>query len=178
LRIQYRVRQFWRTLAVKNDRHELEQALALLNPAQRVLFTQMQPSEQNHALMIFHCLLEQGDNQPDLLVAALLHDVGKLRYRLKPLGRVMVVLVKTVMPEQARRWGALPPNGCDGLLAWRKVFIVAEHHSEWGAEMTRQAGVSPLTENLIRFHDRPHRQDADAEESSLLDKLRLFDNES
>jgi hypothetical protein len=104
--------------------------------------------------------------------------VGKLRYRLKPLGRAIVVLVKTVMPEQARRWGALPPNGWDGLPAWHKVFIVAEHHAEWGAEMARQAGVSDLTENLIRFHDRPHRQDADAEETSLLHKLRLVDNES
>jgi hypothetical protein len=138
----------------------------------------MQPSEQNHAGLIYHRLLEQGDNQPDLLVAALLHDVGKLRYRLSPLGRAIVVLVKTVMPRQAHHWGVLPSNGWDGLPPWRKVFIVAEHHAEWGAEMARQVGVSSLTETLIRFHDRPHRQEADTEETNLLHKLWLVDNES
>ena len=150
----------------------------MLNPEQRALFTQMQPSEQNHAVIMFRRLLEQGENQPDLLVAALLHDVGKLRYRLNPLERAMVVLVKAVMPEQARRWGELPPVGWDGLPPWRKAFIVAEHHAEWGAEMARKSGVSALTENLIRWHQQPHRQDADAEETSLLHKLWLVDNES
>jgi putative nucleotidyltransferase with HDIG domain len=178
VRILYRVRQFWGTLSIKKDHLELEQALALLSPEQRVLFTQMQPGEQNHALIMFCRLLEQGENQPDLLVAALLHDVGKLRYPLSPLERVMVVLVKAAMPKQARRWGQLPLNGWDGLPSWRKAFIVAEHHAVWGAEMARKTGVSPLTENLIRLHHHPHRQCADAEETSLLHKLWLVDNKS
>jgi hypothetical protein len=178
VRILYRLRQFWRTLSLKKDHRELEQALAILSPEQSTLFTQMQLSEQNHAVMVFRRLHEQGENQPDLLVAALLHDVGKLRYRLSPLERAMVVLVKTVMPKQAHRWGGLPPAGWDGLPSWRKTFIVAEHHAEWGAEMACQAGVSPLTENLIRLHHHPHGQDANAEETSLLHKLWLVDNEN
>ncbi len=97
-------------------------------------------------MAMFHRLLEQGENQPDLLVAALLHDIGKLRYRLNPLERAMVVLVKAINPEQAHRWGSLPPDGWDRLPGWRKAFIVAEQHAGWGAEMARQAGVSPLTE--------------------------------
>jgi predicted HD phosphohydrolase len=55
-----------------------------------------------------HKLVDQG-SQPDLLVAALLHDVGKLRYKLNPLERAMVVLVRRLSPETARRWGSLPP---------------------------------------------------------------------
>ncbi len=178
MRLLYRLRQFWRTLSIKKDQLELDQALAYLNPEQWALFTQQQPGEQNHAVIMFHCLLVQGENQPDLLVAALLHDVGKLRYRLSPLERAMVVLVKAVMPGQAYSLGELPPAGWDGLPAWRKAFILAEHHAEWGAEMARKAGVSPLSETLIREHHHPPCQDADIKENYLLRKLWLVDNES
>jgi len=178
VRLRYRLRQFWRILSIKEDQLEDEQALVKLNPEQRTLFTQMQPGEQNHAVIMFHSLLEQGETQPDLLVAALLHDVGKLRYRMSPLERAMVVLVKAVMPGQAHRWGELLSAGWDGLPSWRKPFIVAEHHAEWGAEMARQAGVSSLTETLIREHHHPPCQDADIKENNLLRKLWLVDNES
>lgn len=178
MRLLYRLRQFWRTLLINKDQLELEQALVLFNPEQRALFTQMQPGEQYHAVIMFHSLLEQGENQPDLLVAALLHDVGKLRYRLRPLERAMVVMVKAVMPGQAHRWGDLPTNEWDGLGSWRKPFIVADQHAEWGAEMARKAGVSPLTETLIREHHHRPCQDADVKENNLRHKLWLVDNES
>ena len=176
--IPYRIRQFWRTISVKIDHEDLTKVRARLNHEQWELFTQMQPSEQHHAVMILHRLLEQGENQPDLLVAALLHDVGKLHHRMSPLERVMVVLVKAVMPKQAHSYGDLPPAGWKRLPAWRKAFIVAEQHAEWGAEMARKSGVSLLTENLIRKHHHPRSQNVDSVETSLLQKLWLVDNES
>jgi hypothetical protein len=176
--VLYRIRQFWRTISVKIDLLELERAQALLRPKQRELFKQLQHAEKDHAVVMFHRLLEQGENQPDLLVAALLHDVGKLRYRLNPLERAMVVMVHAIKPERAHCWGNLPPNGWDGLPGWRKAFIVSEQHAGWGAEMARQAGVSPLTETLIRLHHNPHRHEVGAAENNLLHKLWVVDNES
>jgi putative nucleotidyltransferase with HDIG domain len=176
--ILYRVRQFWRTIAVKTNPDELERAQVRLSPDQRELFGQLQPGEKGHALAMYRRLLEQGENQPDLLVAALLHDVGKTRYRLNPLVRVMVVLVKAVSPERSRRWGSLSPNGWDGLPPWRKVFVVAEQHAGWGAEMARKSGVSPLTETLIREHHHPQGHAVGDVEQDLQRKLWVVDNES
>jgi putative nucleotidyltransferase with HDIG domain len=178
VRVLYRVRQFWHTISLKNDPHELEQAKASLRAQQLDLFLQLQPAEQSHALVMYHKLLEQGENQPDLLVAALLHDVGKLRYHMYPIERALVVLIKTLMPGKAQHWGSLPPNGWYGMPAWRKAFIVVEHHAEWGAEMAREAGVSPLTESLIRKHHVPSCEETEIAENSLLRKLWLVDNES
>jgi putative nucleotidyltransferase with HDIG domain len=178
VRIRYRVRQFWRTISLKTDPHELELAKGLLTEAQSGLFLHLQPEEQSHALVMYHKLLEQGENQPDLLVAALLHDVGKLRYRMNPLERAMVVLAKAVLPGQAQRWGSPPFSGFDCAPGWRKAFIVAEQHAEWGAQMARQAGVSPLTESLIRKHHDPACQQAEMAENILQRKLWLVDNES
>jgi len=177
VRILYRIRQFWR-VALKNDSNDLEQVQSQLSPAQWVLFRQLQPAEQEHALRLLRKLLDQGEYQPDLLVAALLHDVGKLRYRLNPVERAMVVLVQAILPEQARRWGNLPPGGWEGLPGWHKAFILAEHHAEWGAEMAHRAGLSPLGENLIRKHHHPHNGEAGEVENYLLHKLWAVDNDS
>jgi hypothetical protein len=176
--IQYRVRQFWRILSLKIDQLELEQAKVFLSYQQRELFTQLQTGEQNHALAMYRKLLDQGENQPDLLVATLLHDVGKLRYRMNPLERSLVVLAKAMLPEQARRWGELPHNGWERAPGWRKSFVVAQQHPAWGAEMAREAGVSCLAESLIRKHHDYPSSEAEPTENSLLNKLRLVDNDS
>ena len=178
MRILYRVSQFWRSIFVKTDPLELERALALLSPEQSGLFSQMQPGEKDHALIMVRKLIAQGENQPDLLVAAMLHDIGKLRYRLHPLERTMVVLAKAIMPGKAHQWGNLPHGGWHNVPVWRKAFVVAEQHAQWGAQLAHQAGVSPLAETLIREHHNPHPLPTSSTETSLLYKLWVVDNES
>jgi len=177
VRILYRVRQFWRTVFVKNDKQALAQARDRLTPGQWVLFTQMQPAEQGHALRMFRLLIDQGENQPDLLVAALLHDVGKLRYQLNPFERAVVVVIKTLLPEMACRWGELPEVGWDGLPGLRKAFILARQHPAWGAELARKAGVSVMAEELIRQHQQSPARGSDDWKSSLHYKLWAVDND-
>jgi hypothetical protein len=172
------VRQFWHTIFVKTDPLELETALAILTPEQASLFLQLQPGEKAHALTMVRKLTGQGENQPDLLVAAVLHDVGKLRYRLTPLERTMVVVIKAFLPGKARKLGSLPHGGWERAPGWRKAFIVAEQHAEWGAQLAHQAGVSSLTETLIREHHNPHLFDEGSRESKLQQKLWVVDNES
>jgi hypothetical protein len=178
VRIVYRVSQFWNTLSHKAEPGLLEEVQRQLTPPQTQLFKRLQPSEQMHALTIWRKLLHQGDAQPDLLVAALLHDVGKLRFPLALWQRVLVVLAKAILPRKAQAWGNLLPGGWEELPAWRKAFVVAEHHPRWGAELARHAGVSPLAEYLIREHHHPWGQDMSTAESSLLHRLWLVDNES
>jgi hypothetical protein len=178
VRIQYRLHQFWRTLSIKTNPLDVERAQALLSPEQRQLFARLQRAEKSHALAMLRRLVEQGEKQPDLLVAVLLHDVGKLRYRLQPLERAMVVLIKAINPAWAHRWGRLTSHGWENVLWWRKAFVLAEHHAEWGAEMARQAGVSRLAETLIREHHHPHSLNTIGAETNLLRKLWVVDNEN
>jgi hypothetical protein len=178
VRIVYRVSQFWNTLSKKADPGLVDEAHRQLTPPQRELFTQLQPSEQKHAISIWRKLIDQGEEQPDLLVAALLHDVGKLRYPMALWQRVLVVLVKASMPSRFRLWGSMPLGNWQKLPSWRKAFIVAEQHPHWGAELAHQAGVSPLAEYLVREHHHPWGQDVDTPESNLLHRLWLIDNES
>jgi putative nucleotidyltransferase with HDIG domain len=174
----YRARQFWRAVFLKTDPDGFMRAHDRLTPAQWWLFTQLQLDEQAHAVSIFHKLVENGENQPDLLVAALLHDIGKVQYRLNPIERMLIVVTQAIFPGQAKRLGDLPPGDWEELPGWRKAFILAEHHAEWGAELARQAGVSPLSEMLIRQHQHPGHSEAGEPENHLLKELWLVDNDS
>jgi len=173
----YRVRQFWRTIFLITDHIDLDQARAYLNSAQWSLFSQLQPAEQDHALRMLRNLVDQGENQPDLLVAALLHDVGKLKYPLNPIERAVVVLVRASLPKYARRWSQTPEDGWEASPKWRKPFILAEQHAEWGAKLARETGVSRLTEDLIRNHHDPQIAGGGEIANNLLHKLWMVDNE-
>lgn len=151
MRIGYRIRQFWLALTAAPAVHDLAVAAEVLSPAQMALFQQMQSSEQAHSLWIFHRLRQHLADQDlegehDLLVAALLHDIGKSRYPLRLWERIVIVLGKAFFPQQVHHWGLQSPGG------WKQPFVVAAQHPAWGAEMAAQAGASPLAVALVRRH--------------------------
>jgi len=172
-RVLYRVRQFFLALRTDVDPQDLEQTRLVLSPAQVQLFAGMQPSEQAHALSVYRQLAAQGETSSDLLVAALLHDVGKCLSPLHLWDRVLIVLARVVFPVQSRRWGALPDYEIKG---WRRAFVVAEQHPAWGARLAAEAGASPRTVTLIRLHQEPASTAVDSETKRLLNKLQTVDD--
>jgi hypothetical protein len=177
VRIFYRASQFWNALHARPASQDITQTSQALTTEMMALFLSMQPSEQSHSLAIYHQLLDQGETDQDLLMAALLHDVGKICYPLRSWERATIVLGKALLPIQARRWGQSQPKG------WRRPFVVAEQHPTWGAKMAAKAGASPIAVSLIRRHQdkmipQPEPKQSLGCEELLLHKLQLLDNES
>lgn len=152
-RLRYRARQFWRALFP--PRRAVDESLlrAHLSPAQLHLFRQMHPSEQVHAFAVFWRLYEGGKRDPDLLTAALLHDVGKSLAPLALWERVLIVLAKHLFPQRWLAWGEGQPRG------WRRPFVVARQHPAWGADLAAAAGTTPRACDLIRRHQEDHPAD-------------------
>jgi hypothetical protein len=146
VRIAYRTRQFWQAVSAAPSPTDLDLAHQILSPTLFNLFLEMNRGEQAHSMNILHQLLLMEETQPDLLAAALLHDVGKSRYPLRLWERVEIVLGRAIFPVKSRIWGQGAPLG------WRKPFVVAARHPDWGADMAAAAGASPLTVALIRRH--------------------------
>jgi hypothetical protein len=176
--LMYRARQFWYALGAAPTPADLEQARSVLNPAQMALFSQMQASEQAHALRVMGQLRWQGAVHPDLLAAALLHDVGKICHPLRVWERVIIVLVHAWFPGIARLLGkAGNPAEPGSIPAWRWPFVVAEMHPEWGARLALEAGVTDLAAALIRRHQNLFTSNPVNIEDQLLLLLQAADND-
>jgi putative nucleotidyltransferase with HDIG domain len=174
VRVLYRVNQFWATLVpAQLISEDLETVQSILTDAQMALFKQLQPSEQAHSLAVLETLLEQGETHPDLLTAALLHDVGKILHPLSPWERTIIVITKLVFPGQLTRWGSVEPK------RWKRPFVIAQQHPQWGASLARKAETSPLAVDLIREHQNNSLVDiADDMTIKLLLALQVADNQN
>ncbi|MGF1666935.1 MAG: hypothetical protein ACFCVC_11770 [Acidimicrobiia bacterium] len=105
-----------------------------LSPVEQAIFLGQSAADQRHGL---ECGIEVATSyahRPDLVRAALLHDVGKRHARLGPFGRVLAsVLIRLRIPVGARfrSYEAHGPIGSNELLelgAERIVVDFARHH--------------------------------------------------
>ncbi|MCX6023694.1 MAG: HD domain-containing protein [Chloroflexi bacterium] len=153
----YRVRQFGNILRGSLNPSEQMLVRQFLNPQQQALFWAMRPLAQRHHLDVGLDLLAGGWVNPDLIRAALLHDVGKGQMGVWP--RVAIVLALAAAPRTAHRWaerGGPPP------LSWLRTQLL---HAEIGAQQVKQTGASIRTVELIRRHES-HLPD-DPEQTAL-----------
>ncbi len=127
------------------DRHVLE----LLTGEQRARFDAMPAFDQQHLCRVANHLRSQGVTDSDLLMAGLLHDIGKMdgRTRVRLSDRIAKVLLKRVSPGTLDKVAAAYPNGRFPGLALTML------HPEIGAKVARQIGCSERTCWLIRHHE-------------------------
>jgi len=162
----YRIRQFLQAVTRRRPPDAGETLARHLSPALTALFHRMAASEQAHALAVLAQLQARGCTDPDLLAAALLHDVGKVRLPLSTLDRVLIVLAKRFMPQAAARWGQADGRG------FKRPFVTAARHAAWGAELAQAAGASARTCSWIRKH-----QDEPAAGDDMLRALQEADDD-
>ena len=176
MRVRYRINQFWQAVTASPSEEDLRKVNKVLSLEMISLFREMQASEQAHSINIYKQLRANGDTNQDLLVAALLHDVGKSRYPLKIWERILIVFGNTFFPRQVKRWGKREPSG------WVRPFVIAENHPTWGAEMAEEAGAPTTTVMIIRRHQEvlPHHANDETVsfEEHLVQRLQLVDDNS
>ncbi len=149
----YRAWQFLMSLrALGRPMSELE-AERLLSPAGLALFGEMARYDRAHSLRVLRHLREKGIDEPALLQAALLHDVGKSskKERIPLLYRGPIVLSR----NRPRLWAWLSRERPAGDL--RYPFFLYRIHARRGAELARAAGLPEAVVTLIAAH---HDEDA------------------
>lgn len=148
LAARYRLAQFTRAFRAEPSAEDLNLVRSYLTEPQQGLFLRTSPALQKHQVQVCRVLLKQGETDPDLLLAALLHDVGKAEIAL--LERGLLVLGAALRP------GLLERLMRPGRWGWQRRISGFMDHGAVGARMALAAGVTPRAADLIaRHHDAP-----------------------
>lgn len=110
-------------------------AAEYLSPELLALFDRLQRGERLHGLNVLRDVLAQGPTPRELAIAALLHDVGKTRYRLRTWQKTFAVIVRALLPRLARRWQDRETGRF-----WQRPFMVTHQHPAWSAQILAEAG--------------------------------------
>lgn len=149
-RARYRIGQFLRALSPVVPARDRALAAAVLTPAQQAAFARLPAADRRHAAAVLRLLLAAGARDPDLVVAALLHDLGKVaahgRGRARLPHRVVKVLLARYWPA-AWAWASARPRrgpllGC----------YLLRHHPALGAAHAARLGTTPRACALIAAH--------------------------
>ena len=162
MRLLRRIRQFL-TAGVRPTPADLQFAREILPPPLYALFASQTPRDIVHGVRTARRVRELGYDDPALLMAALLHDIGKGRQR--RLDRVAYVVATWF---GAAHLLASPSSR----LELRRAVARSCTHAEAGARLAAEAGAPPRVVALIRRHHGPARGDA------MLAVLQRADDES
>jgi hypothetical protein len=174
-RVLYRVRQFLGSLWPHITPDEQSELSRWLPPQAVAVFRQMTLRDQRHSLIVLRRLQAAAPDQPDLLAAALLHDVAKTAQpgrRIRLHHRVLVVLMNATRPGWVQQVARNDPG------SWRYPFYLHLHHPDLGARLAEQAGCSALTVELIRRHQEKLTHAPRNETERLLALLQAADDAS
>lgn len=180
----YRARQFFHALTAPLVLEEPEGVDEVLTPAQRALLDRMPAADRRHAFAVYRMLREQGHRSPDLLAAALLHDLGKAALAPPIWVRVLVVLLERFAPRfleppvPAREKGANRRRILQGPVGLADYLAQYRDHAELGARWAEATGCSPLTVALIRRHHERDVRMEESEENRLLALLQAADEQA
>lgn len=170
-KIGYRVWQFWQSLKNAPRSEDREKVKVILNSAELALFQGLPIPDQNHSLRVLQTLQSAGETDPDLLKAALLHDIGKILHPLRHWERVFAVLLEAFLPRIAADWGEKDLKG------FYRPLVIISQHPVWGADLAEKAGSSQLVIWLIRHHQVQDLTGLFNHQGvELLKKLQIADN--
>lgn len=155
------VRQAKRHVLARVPARERDSLAAWLSPAQLAVFDGMHAADRRHGLDVAAALRAGGTDDPEVLLAGLLHDAGKGDTSLVP--RVVFSLGQARMTWVERLVGWLP--------GMRRSLVRLREHAEVSAQMAEAAGCSARTVELIRWQSDPRDPEAG-------ERLRLADEAS
>jgi hypothetical protein len=156
-----KARQTRRHVVARVAARERDAVASWLTPAQLALFDAMHVADRRHGLDVVAALRSGGTDDPEVLLAGLLHDAGK--------GDAGLVARVAHSLGQARLgWAASPVRRWPGMAGTLERL---RDHAETSARLAEAAGCPRRTVELIRWQDAPRDPEAG-------ERLRLADEAS
>ncbi len=149
MKLRHLAYRFFAGLLARVEPSDLRVVEEYLSKPEQALFSKLSVADQRHSIDLFRRLWDDGHRTPDLLRAALLHDLGKASGPLPLTFRVVYSLTAWLNGRWAS-WLSAHERP-----TWCRPFFVAAHHPRLGAEAATRAGASPNVARLIAGHGSP-----------------------
>ncbi|MEQ8716428.1 MAG: hypothetical protein RIE08_02345 [Acidimicrobiales bacterium] len=163
-------RFFWSLWPGGTDPDAEERVVAAMSPAERALHQRLSPVDRLHGVAgVASVVSDLGERATDeVVVAAALHDVGKLAAGLGTSGRVGATLVAALVGERRLDiWAELGDDPADAIddppCSWRRRVGRYARHDVIGAAALRRAGSAGLVVDWAAYHHAPARCPGDPE---------------
>lgn len=153
-----KVRQFGAHLRARVTDDERRGVAAWTTPAVLVLFDSMHVADRRHGLSVVATLRADGIDDPEVLVAGLLHDAAKGDTGILP----------RVIHSLGQAWGGWVPRLARLVPGMGDSLDRLRTHAEESARLAAAAGCSPRTVELIRWQEAPR-------DPEFGERLRLAD---
>jgi hypothetical protein len=129
--------RFFEVLVAKRlDSHELARAASWVEPGLWEIFIDQQTADQRHGYRAGSKIASDPTNHKNLVVAAMMHDVGKRHSRLGVVGRTVATLLMAIGAPMSRRMaryrdhGALGADELERAAAPPIAVLFARHHQD------------------------------------------------
>ena len=159
----YRIKQFYWSIIAQISADDISYFKKHLNEKEINLFNKLSVLDQKHSIKVAidveNCLEIENIKNNILIKAALLHDIGKIKYKSNILNKTVMVLLDKITKSKIKKYKNI------------NMINIYYNHGELGYNILKEYGYDEKLLYLIKNH-----HNTEIKESLYLDILKKSDN--
>lgn len=153
-----RIRQFLLCIFSSLGSQDLEYIDKKLDNNIKYIFLKLSKYEKKHSILVARAVEKQFKNDPDLVKAALLHDIGKTKYHINIIQKSLLVLFDLLTKGKLKK------------ITENKSINIFYNHGQMGYDILKDSGYNERILFIVKNH---HNKNISSDDLRI---IRKFDD--